>query len=120
MRVEVLAAACAILAVSTFARADACKKHSAEAEALFEQGRKLYDAGRYEEACERLEGSQRIEPSVGTLGLLAACFERQGRLASAWERYIETATRARVCGDKRGVFARDRATVLERRVPTLM
>lgn len=92
---------------------------SQRAERLFVEGRALYDAGRFSAACERLAASQRLEPRVGTLGLLAACEEQRGRLATAYRTYVATAALARRAGDPREDFARGRAAALERRVPTL-
>jgi len=39
---------------------------SPEAEALFQQGRKLMRKKSYAAACEKFEGSERIEPRIGT------------------------------------------------------
>ncbi|MCC6551715.1 MAG: hypothetical protein IT372_01675 [Polyangiaceae bacterium] len=89
------------------------------AEALFEQGKALLEKGKIAAACDSLTRSDELEPSVGTLGLLARCHEKQGRVATAWREYRETARRAEVAKDERGAFALELATRLEPRVPRL-
>lgn len=89
------------------------------ADALFEEGRRLLDEGRLVEACDRLSESDRLDPSVGTLGLLASCHEKRGLLATAWREYLVTAARAEKSGDERAAFARTQAAALEPRIPRL-
>jgi hypothetical protein len=86
---------------------------------LFEQGRQLFDEGRVDEACSTLAESDRLEPAVGTIGLLAACHEKQNKLGTAYREYLETADRAAKLNDERGAFARRRAEELSPRVPRL-
>jgi len=112
----VLAIVIAAGSSSTALAAEACHPKSAEADALFKKGRALFDKGSVELACEALEASKRIEPSVGTLGLYAACREQQGRLAAARGAYRDAEDAARVCHDKRGAFAARRAAALEARL----
>ena len=71
------------LAGSGVARAQS-GQDAAGAQALFEQGRALMSAGKYDEACPKLEDSQRLDPGGGTLLALALCHEAQGRTATAW------------------------------------
>jgi hypothetical protein len=92
---------------------------SETAEELFQRGRRLFDEGRLDQACAALARSDQIEPSVGTLGLLAACHEKQGRIATAVAEYKETAKRAAAVKDERGKYAADRAAKLDPDVPTL-
>ena len=88
-----------------------------DADALFREGKRLLEAGRVGAACEQLAASDRLEAAVGTHGLLAACLEKQGKLASAWRAYLETARRAAAANDKRERFARDKAAAIEPQVP---
>jgi hypothetical protein len=55
----------------------------ARANALFEEGKKLLDAGHVAEACVRLDESYRLAPRGGTLLNLGLCHEREGRLLVA-------------------------------------
>ena len=79
------------LASAAPARAD----RVAVAEALYQEGRRLMDAGDYQAACPRFEESLRLDRGTGTLWHLARCYEKTGRLASAWARYHEVAQEAR-------------------------
>jgi hypothetical protein len=89
------------------------------AEALFEEGRKLYEEKRFQEACDRLSESERLDPAVGTLGLLAGCHEAMGLLATARREFLTTAERADKSKDERAAFARQRAAALEPRIPKI-
>lgn len=86
----------------------------AAAEALFENGVQLMKAGRFAEACPKLETSQRVDPGVGTLLYLAECYEKLGRTASAWAtfREAESVGRAQNQAD-RARTAQSRAQKLE-------
>ncbi len=53
------------------------------ADARFDEGRRLMEAGKYAEACAAFEDSQQLDPAVTTLLNLAACREKAGQLASA-------------------------------------
>jgi hypothetical protein len=90
------------------------------AETLFHEGKRLYDAGRYDEACARLQESDALDPAVGTLGLFAACEEKRGHLGQAMLAYREVARRARASSDARGAVADQRAKELEARIPRIV
>lgn len=68
------------------------------AESLFLEGRKLLQAGKVEEACQRFADSRRIDPAVGTTMNLARCYLKLGRTASAWLLYRDSAAQARALG----------------------
>lgn len=108
----VLALALSLIPATAFAQ-------RGEADRLFNEGKRLFDAGQFPKACELLSQSDKLEPTIGTLGLLAACHERQGLWATAYREYLETARRADEAGDKRAQFARDRAAQLRSRVPSM-
>ncbi|MFZ5893570.1 MAG: PEGA domain-containing protein [Myxococcota bacterium] len=90
------------------------------AESLFDAGRQLMQAGKYEEACPKFAESQRQDPSPGTLINLAKCYEGLGRTASAWAEYKEAATLARTMGrDNQATYADEGAKRLEASVSKL-
>lgn len=79
----------ALLAVVGLARsvaaqpADPTKR--TEAQSLYDEGRRLYNASDYANACPKFEASLRIDPEdLDAQGLLAFCNERRGHLATAW------------------------------------
>jgi len=92
----------------------------AAAEALFQAGRDLMNAGKYDEACPKFEASQRLDAGLGTLLFLADCYEKAGKLASAWANFREAESIAAGRGDQaRGQIAKNRYTALEPRLSKL-
>jgi len=92
----------------------------AAAEALFTEGRRLMAAGDYASACPKLASSQKLDHAVGTSLNLAECYEKSGRLASAWIEFRETASAARAAGSReREQLARERAAALEKKLSYL-
>lgn len=89
------------------------------AEELFQAGKKLFEEGSFDAACDKLAESQTLDPAIGTQGLLAACHEKQGKIATAWEEYRAAQAAARKSGDNREAYARERGDALEREVPRL-
>jgi hypothetical protein len=83
--------AVALLVCSLSGRALAGDK--AAAEAAFQQGKDLMKAGTYDAACSAFEKSQALDPQLGTEYNLATCYEKAGRLASAWGEFRELAQR---------------------------
>ena len=115
---RVLMAAGIVVAVSPHAHAQSSNQVAAEA--LFREGRNLIEAGKYKEACEKLEASQRLDPASGTLLNLGVCYEKAGQTATAWAKYREAIGAARNAGQKqREQSARERATALEPNLPKL-
>lgn len=113
--VMLLAVTSAALASERDARAG-----SAEAQALFDEGKRLVAEGRIDEGCARFEKSQRIEPAGGTVLHLAACRESQGRLATAWELFHAALSDARRVGRKdREEAATQRLAAIEPRLSRL-
>jgi hypothetical protein len=106
---------CAILlAIGVPFRAAAESRDPVAAEALFDEARQLMESGKYDEACAKLEASQKLDPGVGTLLNLGDCLERTGRTASAWERFREAAAAAVESGQReREEIARLRAASIE-------
>jgi hypothetical protein len=68
---------------------------AAVAEKLFREGAAALKHGEVERACGLLGQSNTLDPAIGTLGLLALCHERQGRIATAVVEYRTVASLAR-------------------------
>lgn len=113
----VLLALPVILLASSSARAQ-----SAEAEVLFREGRKLIKAGRLDAGCDKVEASEKLESSVGTLLNLGDCREKMGRYASAWAAFKKAESTAKVRGgdEKRRNEASKRAMALEPKLSQLV
>ncbi len=91
------------------------------AQTLFEEGRKLMDAGDHAEACTKFEESDRLDPAIGTQFHLADCYEHVGRLASAWILFVDVAAAAKARGQgDREAAARKRSSDLEPRLNRLI
>lgn len=106
----------AVTVVATPARAS----DKAAAEALFQAGKQLMDAGRLEEACPKLAASMQEDPSPGTMLNLALCHEKQGKIATAWAEYTEAAALAKQRGESaRADVAQEFSAKLEPRLSRL-
>ncbi len=114
MRPVALALALAVASASGLAVAEEDAKDPAGAEALFKQARSLWDGGKQAEACAKFSASYELDPAPGTLLNIAACAERDGKTATAWSQYVESARVFRRRGDERRAgFADAKATALE-------
>lgn len=111
------AAALGVFLATTFADRPALAQTAedkAAAEALFDEGRKLFLAKRFAQACPKLEASQKLDPGIGNLLYLADCYEGLGRTASAWAAFREAAGLAQLAGQSdREKLAKTRASALE-------
>lgn len=106
--------------LASTANAQDTGERQATAQALFEQGRRLVADGKPDEACPKFAESQRLDPGVGTQFNLADCYEKLGRLASAYALYVEVAAATRQAGQgERETVARKRAAALRPRLSTL-
>jgi len=84
----------------------------------FDQGRALIKQGKFKEACDAFERSQKLDPQNGTLFNLAGCQEKIGKLATAWLAYRDLA--GRDTNAKRKAEATKRAKDLDKRLPKLV
>ncbi|HEY5926622.1 MAG TPA: hypothetical protein VIV11_33275 [Kofleriaceae bacterium] len=93
----------------------AVRAQNAGAEALFREGRTLIKQGNLKAGCDKLEASEKLESSVGTLLNLGDCREKLGKLASAWASFRKAEALAQRDGNdkKRQREAARRAQKLE-------
>jgi hypothetical protein len=101
-------AARVLLATLFIAAHAAGQAASSQAEQLFYDAKGLLESQHYDEACEKLERSQALNPGLGTLALLAYCHEMQGRTATAYAEYNQAVRWAERQGDA------ERQRVIER------
>ena len=75
---------------------------------------------KFAEACGKFEASNRLDAGLGTLLFLADCYEKAGRIASAWATFREAESIAAGRSDgPRTQVAKDRAAALEPRLSKL-
>lgn len=107
----VLAAGVTFASAAT-ARAD----DTALAQSLFEDAKRLLDAGKTDQACPKFAESLRLDPTLGTRLNLARCYELQGKTASACAQYKEVVRTAGTDAKRAGI-AKDRVAALEPTLP---
>jgi len=95
----------ALLLFSRVALAQSAEDKAA-ADALFEAGKRLYDAGKYADACPKFADSQRLDPGIGTLLYLGECEHRSGKSASAAKAFRQALETAQKQNDKRAAVAK--------------
>jgi len=87
---------------------------------LFEQGRELAKVDKWAEACPKFEASLRYDATLGTRVNLATCYEKLGKLASAWSLFRDSADLASQTGDTaRRDYALQQVAALLPRLPKL-
>jgi hypothetical protein len=93
---------------------------AAAAEAMFDEARRLLAAGDVKAACPKFAESYRLDPALGALLNLAACHEKEGRVATAWSEYRDAEAQAlKARDDKRAAYSKKQAAALEPRLPRL-
>ena len=108
-----LCLALAGLAITPLAGAQTAGADKASAEALFDESVSLVASGNFSEGCRKFEGSQALDATLGTELRLADCYERLGKVASAWAafRHAQGLARVQNQGD-REELARQRVEAL--------
>ncbi len=97
------------------------QESAATAESLFDDGRRLLAENRYAEACAKFTESERLDPAVGTLLNLGDCYEKMGKIATAWAIFKQTVAMAeRGKQPAREKIASLRVTALEPKIPRLV
>jgi hypothetical protein len=115
-RAAIAAAAAACALTPGAARADG---DAAAAQALFDEATALKDKDDWAGACPKFESSYRLDPALGTLLNLANCFEKLGKIASAWARWEEAYQWAIKNGDDRAEYAKTQRDALVPKLPKL-
>jgi hypothetical protein len=89
-----------VLSSSALAVAETDAESKAAAETLFRDAKTAFDAGDYAAACPKLAGAYALTggEALGGALLLARCYEKQGKVASAWGIYTEVAGKAGSAG----------------------
>jgi hypothetical protein len=95
-----------------------------QADAAFDEGRELFEQGRFKDACDKFELSMQLDPSPGTLLNLGNCYEPQGDLLRALSTFEQALADAQRTTDKkrRQVWsdaAKERIASLSKRIPEL-
>ena len=111
-----------LLCCASVAHAEpAAPSDRAGAEALFDEGRALLRDNRLVEACAKLEESQRLDPGIGTLLYLGDCYQRSGRVVSAWVTFRDAHAAATAAGQTvRAELAKRHADALAPELPSIV
>jgi hypothetical protein len=112
--VRVLVAALVVARVTTAAADN-------ESTRLFDEGRALAEAKKWEEACTKFAQSLEHDRAPGTLMNFADCHEQLGHLAQAWRLFDEALRAFETAQDEhRAAYARKRAQELIPRTSTIV
>jgi hypothetical protein len=90
------------------------------ADALFQAAKQAMTDKQYADACPKFDASYKLDPTLGTLLNLADCYEKVGRIATAWSTWGEAMEKAQRDGDKRADFAKKRREDLFPRLPKVI
>ena len=94
---------------------------TAKADKLFNEAIPLMESGDFEAAARKLEASFELDPAFATAMNLAACYEKTGKVASAWRRYRTAARLAEKNGEgELQKEANQAARGLKKDLPTLV
>ncbi len=111
---------CGALALPAVAPIVAAQEVTGVAQTLFDEGKKLMDAEKYEQGCPKLAESYKLQAFTGTLLNLATCYERWGKTATAWAQFRDALAASRREGnDKRAEYARAHIAALEPKISHL-
>lgn len=120
-RLRSLGFGCSLCVIALGARAEPAFTEKAAAEALFQEGTKLYNDGEFAAACAKFEASHALDEALGTMLRLADCYDRLGKTASAWAAFQGAADMAHAQEQpEREDIARERADDLRARLSYLV
>jgi hypothetical protein len=114
----IVVATLSIATLASPARAQAPARDPAAAEALFDRGRAAAARNDWAQACPAFEQSMALDPATGTLLNLGECRYHIGKLAEAWQDFVE-ALRELPAEDPRRAYAKGRVDELDHRVAHL-
>lgn len=115
------AAALAVVAAPSLARAEEKETNEQKADRLFREAEQRFDKGEVEAACNAWSDSLKLSPKLGTLLNLALCHETVGRVATAWSEFHRGAAWAAQNGQRdRQEFAHSHAFALEAKLPRII
>ena len=113
MKTFLRATLCAALVLGAPVALAQSAQDKAAAETLFNDALKALGEGRFGDACPKFAESQRLDPAIGTALYLGECYEKSGKVASAWAMFREAQDLANKRNDpKRAAIAKDRADKL--------
>jgi hypothetical protein len=107
-----------VVVLGALAGGAAAQSNKAAAAAAFDHAKELQTAGKLEEACAEFARSQQLDPQLGTQYNLGLCYEKLGKLASAYVEFDELA--ARDSNAKRKADSKKRKAKLEPRLTRLL
>jgi serine/threonine-protein kinase len=109
-----------VLAGSLLLAPSPAAAQSVEAEALWQDAKRLMKEGKTAEACVKFEASDRLDSTPGSLLVVGDCNEKLNKLATAWSFFLKSASMAKSLGDgKRQAEAKKRADALAPRLSYL-
>ncbi len=114
MRTPIVLLALCVVAAPAIVLAQSAQE-KADAEVLFNAGKAALAAGNLNDACPKFAESQKKDPAIGTALYLAECYERTGKMASAWAEFRQAEDMANQRHDNRAPVAKARA---DRLVPS--
>jgi hypothetical protein len=96
------------------------QSNTALAESLYQEGKRLMNERKFDQACPKLLESHKLDPATGTLLNLAACYEGAGKYASAWAYYNDALGAAkRGNQEARVTYASEQLKKIEERLTRL-
>jgi hypothetical protein len=123
-RLGSIAVALGVLAIGGSALAQPSAENEARALVLFKDAVAALDRGDYAEACPKFDAAMKLFPSPSTELNIARCFERDGKIASAWAAYQRVLVLNRYTAQQKRRDALEKmanhgAAALQHRLPTL-
>jgi hypothetical protein len=110
----------AVLLGALDAHAEPSAAQKALAGQVFDDAQKLAAANDFAGACPKYAESNRLDPQLGTLLYLGTCYEKIGKVASAWGSFKDAVDIAIQKHDERETKARAKVAELDPKVPRLV